>query len=128
MEKSKENSAKCLACNEEIEEQGYCWSCYQRKGECRLKRKDFRLLSKLVEKIFEFYPKAVITGFFLGGDKCIIHFRALGGHGSDSIHVKANGEVWQCISGDLDICHLYELEEALRNIINPIVNISFLFR
>lgn len=117
---------KCIACRKD--DASYCSSCYQKKGRCNLKRKDFRLIQRLVEKIFEFYPSAVITGFYLAGNKCIIHFRALGRYGSDSVHVKSNGEVWQTMSGDLNLLRLEELEDALRHIINPIPNLATLFK
>jgi len=118
---------KCLGCGKEMDS-GFCWDCHERKGDCYLRRKDFETINKLVHKIFEFYPGAIITGFFLGGKDCIIHFRALGYFGSDSVHVRRTGELWQTLSGDLELGALDKLEEELRNIINPIPNLAPLFK
>ena len=83
-------------------------------------------MQTFVETIYQHYPGAHITGFFLGGKECAVHFH-VGCGGSDSVHVKWTGEVWQTLSGDLDLGELWELEEKLRYIVDPIVTLKPLF-
>lgn len=114
---------KCIQCGKP--DTCYCFQCFEDRGSVNLKEKSWERLKAFVETIYKHYPGAVINGFFLGGGKCAVHFN-VGVGGSDSVHVKWNGEVWQTISGDLDIDYLYELEEKLRWIVDPLVSLSLL--
>ena len=73
-------------------------------------------LKKLAKAIFKFYPDARITAIGRNQQACILHFLAWGGYGSDSVHITEDGELWQMISGDLNLITLDELEKATKKI------------
>lgn len=119
---------KCIKCRER--EPSYCFSCYEDKGEAFIQQKEWERLQIFVETIFNHYPQAHITGFFLGGkagENCFIHFH-VGCGGSDSVCVNRKGRLYQILSGDLDMDYLSQLEEKLRDIADPIPSLQILYQ
>ena len=83
-------------------------------------KKTFLLLmdtfKKLAKAIFKVYSGARITALFRNDRACILHFRAWGGYGSDSVHIAEDGMLWQTISGDLNLSELDRLEKMTTKI------------
>jgi hypothetical protein len=91
----------------------------------RMYRRDWDMTHDIVDCIFALYPDAYIyqlptTWEQKGKDDpggLLVGFRALGGDGSDDVHILPDGSWSQWMSGDLDLNRLELLEKAIKAIL-----------
>lgn len=91
----------------------------------KLHKRQWEMVRGIIDCVFTLYPNAYIyqmpTAWEKEGEEdpggMIVGFRALGGEGSDDVHIMPDGEWSQWMSGDLDLNRLEMLEETAKAII-----------
>ena len=85
----------------------------------QLAKKDWALLNQVVNAIFTQYPYAYIYQLWTEceGVDILVAFRAMGGDGSDDVHIDTKGNWSQWMSGDLNMIELDKLESKIKRIV-----------